>query len=136
NPAPGTGGTSAGDTENPVAREARWLTLWAYATSPHGLGLTDSAFWALSYREFDALRTVARQPIERWAMEQAMFANAHFRGKDDPPWVAADFLEPNHREKTKAEATASKLAVLRANRILNQMKPGDKVDDLPPWARG
>jgi hypothetical protein len=51
-PASGAGG--AGSPEA-VSKEEEWLKSWAFATSPHGLGLSSKQSWRLTPREFAAL---------------------------------------------------------------------------------
>ena len=42
--------------------------------------------------EFHELKFHYDEHIKRWALSRAAFANAHFRGPDDPVWLWQDFL--------------------------------------------
>lgn len=109
---------------------------WAFATSPHGLGLSGARSWELTPREHAALVDVHKQTVTRWARARAQFANAHFRGENDVPFLADDFTGEGDREARQAEMQRSLLAAARANASLAQMKRGDKPEGLPSWALG
>jgi hypothetical protein len=49
--APGDGG----DSRAAELREDQWLEGWAFAISPHGLGISERLSWELTPREFVAL---------------------------------------------------------------------------------
>ena len=57
--------------------EQYWLNLWAFGTSPSGLGLPEARLWALSLREYNALhavylraRGVEVHTSEEWAQKE------------------------------------------------------------------
>ena len=55
-------------------------------------------------------------------MQQAMFANAHFRGKDEPAWEAGHFTGEKSRKVAKRDPLKQfndKLATIRANAALS-----------------
>lgn len=110
------------------------MRLWALATSPQGFGLTSEAFWLLTWREWDALREVYEAPIERWSIERAQFANAHFVGQNDEPFVPADFRGRGDRAARAMKRIQERAEVERLNRRLQMMKPGERPANLPEWA--
>lgn len=60
--------------------------------------------WNLTPREYSACVDVYKQQhLQRWALERSMFANAHFRGKDDPAWEPGDFIGESTREDRRAQ---------------------------------
>lgn len=60
--------------------------------------------------------------LRRWATEQAMFANAHFRGAEDEPFEAEQWLG---RPKAKAKVhPAFQLALL-----------DQAMNVIPEWAQ-
>lgn len=65
-----------------------------------------------------------------------MFANAHFRGKDDAAFIPEDFMGKSDRQERQRELQQSMIAAQRANASLMMMKPGDKPEGLPSWALG
>lgn len=87
------------------------MALWAFGTSPHGLGIPEARFWYLSTLEYEALEMVWRnaRKAERyqWASTQALMYNM-WRGsgpartvydwlpeedrppQDQTPWVVKD----------------------------------------------
>ena len=103
---------------------------WAFATSPHGLGLAPEVFWSLRTNEFLALRRA-------WAQEQAKFYNAHFSG-NGPAWMPDDFLKPKNRERRIAQGKRDKIESDMLNFKLAQIEaskgkgPGKNI---PFWAR-
>ncbi len=104
------------------------MELWAFGTSPYGLGLAPEAFWCLTQWEYDALRLP-------WAHEQARFANAHFNA-DGTPWIADDFMGWSTREQRHQQVLRDKAAVIAERRRLSQMRKGEIYDDIPDWAFG
>ena len=116
-----------------------WFRLWAFGTSPHGLGLAEEDFWMLTPREYYALLDVQQANTKLWAISQAAFFNAHFV-TDGVPWNADDFLGAGSRDKRMAEKAESDRVVGRLvnnmKRKVRQTKPGDpEPADLPVWAR-
>ena len=75
--------------------------------------------------------------MQRWAVSQAMFANAHFKKPEDEPFTADDFLGRGNRQERSIKAAQDKLAVISANAQLARIKAGTPADDeIPDWARG
>lgn len=78
------------------------MDAWAFAVSPHGLGLTGAQFWALTPREFYALREVWEDVKERdialSAGLQAAVYNAIGGGKKGGgQFVPTDFYHPRRK---------------------------------------
>jgi len=112
------------------------MRTWALATSPDGMGIPPERFWELTWREFDALHTVYIRKLERWALERADFKNAHFGGKDTPPWTIDEILGRVDRRKRIQQHGIDQMAVRRENLRLAQIKPGaPPPDNLPEWAK-
>lgn len=89
----------------------------------------------MSFREFHALQTLYHGKLERWAIERAQFANAHF-ANDRVPFLPEDFLGGGNREQRKLQSAKSQLAAAKENLRLNRIKKGDPPpDNLPSWAR-
>ena len=114
---PSIGGNSRGETELTYSTD-EWLDIWAFGTSPYGLGLTEGRLWTMTPREFIALKRV-------WGMREALFYNAHFRGADEPAYIAEDFIDPIGRLERKAAMLRDKADLARANARLAIMQPGD-----------
>lgn len=113
------------------------MRLWAFATSRDGLGLTSEQFWALSVREFNALKRVHRDTLIRWAIDRAQFMNAHFVKAGEEPWLPADFLGEGNRETRNDEKQLSLIAAAQVNAELAKIKKGDPPPEgLPSWATG
>ncbi len=74
--------------------------------------------------------------LTRWALDRAMFANAHFRGKDDAAFMIDDFLGTGDRAKRQMELERSQMIAATANANLMAMKRGEVPDGLPDWAKG
>jgi len=108
---------------SPVEREDHWLKSWAFATSKDGLGLTTEESWALTTREFQALADVHEAKLNRWAIQQSMFANANFRGEDDEAWEPAHFLGRKKRASDKPQDPRITKALL-----------DEAMNVLPQWA--
>jgi 2-hydroxychromene-2-carboxylate isomerase len=87
-------------------------------------------------REVKAHEEIYVQTLRRWALERAMFANAHFVGKEEVAYTADDFLGLGDREKRQQEQQRSLMMAATANANLMAMKRGDVPDDLPDWAKG
>lgn len=71
-----------------------------------------------------------------------MFANAHFRGKDDPAWTAADFLGGNRqqrqqdalglqREKSRDALMSRQMKQVKTRADIEQFE----LEHIPKWAR-
>lgn len=134
NTAPGAGHA---EPQDQLSSEERRLRLWAYASSPYGLGLPFGAIWKLSPREFLALRNIHDQQLRRWALERAMFANAHFRGKDTAAFIPEDFLGTSNYDERQRDQQREQLQVMQANASLAKIKRGaPPTEDVPAWARG
>lgn len=80
--------------------------------------------WSISAREYVALRDVHTTIIQRWALEQAMFANAHFRGKDDAAYEPIDFMGGGDRESRTRKAQRDAFEVAKMNFELNKITKG------------
>lgn len=133
--APG-GDHGPGDSSDELSKEERRLRLWAFATSPHGLGLSSSELWRSTPREIHALRKVYDSALYRWAIERAMYANVHFRKPEEAAFIPEDFLGRSDRTVRSAQQFKEKLAVQRANQALQAIRPGVVPEGLPDWARG
>lgn len=134
--APSDGHTGTGASPDQLKGEQFWLDLWAYGRSPYGLGLAESEFWGLGFREFDALRREHRKHLRRWALELSLHANI-WRKADSAPFTPEDFLDPASREKRLAEHTREQQAVQLANAQLAKITADTVPDDgIPDWAKG
>lgn len=141
------GGTGGGRHRNKKRAEAgepgddgnshRLLRLWAFATSPDGLGLTPERFWSLTIPEYNALKEVhdnrVSGELRRWAIERAQFANVHFRRVErgqyqDAPFVPEDFLGSGDHAKRTAEMMQSRRAVAMETARLAKMRHGQKFN--------
>ena len=114
------------------------MRLWAYGTSPQGLGLHPSDFWTLSIREFYALESVQQADARRWAISQVIYVNAHLASGEEP-FLADDFLGTGNREKRYHDRMEGQRAAAKLNRKLLEIrpvKPGEAEPEwLPAWAR-
>jgi len=106
--------------------------MWAFATSPHGLGLSSESFWCLRTTEYQALRRAYEAPLKRWAFEQATFHNANFETKG-APWVPDDFLGQGNRQERIAQAARDKAETDLLNFELGRIQQG-KTTSVPFWA--
>jgi len=119
------------------------LESWAFATSPYGLGLTSEQSWALTPREFQALEGVYLKHLERWGIERAQFANAHFRKNDGTLFDIDDFVSIPGRGERRAAAQRvrreSNQRMLREALVARQRRlmaaHQFPEEDLPVWAR-
>ncbi len=109
--------------------------MWAYGTSPHGLGLREPAFWLLSPREYYALREVEQARVRRWAEAMALRINLKLK-EGAEPFTAEDFMGIGNREQRERERAMAQRRVAELNRKVLAMKPGDKPAGLPKWAIG
>lgn len=129
-------GHGSRDDQAELEPEERWLRLWAYATSPYGLGLQSDQFWGTSVRELHALKEVHRASLTRWALERSMFMNAHFVRGDDERWTPEDFLGEGNRKERMETRFLSTMAAQQANIALLKIRKGQAPDDsIPVWAR-
>jgi hypothetical protein len=108
------------------------LKSWAYAVSPHGLGLSEERSWSLTPREYSALREIHEQSLYRWALQQSAYYNVHFRGKGEPAWEPDHFLGKKLRSVKPRQSISEKLEVMRANQALLNITE----EDVPAWAKG
>jgi hypothetical protein len=84
-----------------------------------------------------ALREVYDASIARWGLQQAMFANAHFRGQHDAAWTAADFTGHSDRAGRQKQTLKDRLGLMMENARLALMRPGaPPSENVPEWARG
>ncbi len=110
------------------------MQTWAFATSRQGLSLSSKKFWALTPREFSALRKVWLDAIERTnymhASLQATLFNAHFQN-DGLPWTAEDLLGAGNRELRQRDRLRDQIE----SRAFNQrIATITTTADLPDWA--
>lgn len=85
--------------------------------SRHGLGLEDETLWALSPREYEALKHQWRQaqelPVRLWAGLQATLHNAWFRGPGHPAaFTVEDFMGGQRREPQSVEEKKAIIAAM------------------------
>jgi hypothetical protein len=133
----GSGVSHGAGPDGQLDPEERWLRLWAYGTSPHGLGVDPRRFWSLTVREFHALQQVHKAALMRWAIERAQFMNANFVHGDDEKWTPEDFLGEGDRAKRQNERFMSQAAAQQANiNLLKIRKGAPPTEDVPIWARG
>lgn len=65
-----------------------------------------------------------------------MFANAHFRGPDDPPFEPGDFLGYGDYAQRKAEFERQKVLDQRELVRLNRLMSGTiQEEQVPDWAK-
>lgn len=109
--------------------------MWAFATSPHGLGLSSEVFWCLRMPEYLALKKIYDAKIRRWAIEQATLRNAHLT--DGVPWTPDDFLGKSDRQKRIWQHKKDQQSVQMANFQLSRIVAGaPPPPDTPEWAIG
>lgn len=106
------------------------------------MGLTPTAFWEMTPREFQAFAKVkeAHEELQamRWAVACAMFANAHFRGDLHPQaFTPDDFLGRSAPQDEHRGLTAAQQAVFeREKNRLNLALTGALSDEMvPEWAK-
>lgn len=104
------------------------MQIWAFGTSPHGLGLAPEAFWCLTQWEFDHLKMP-------WAHHQAQFHNAHFNSAGTP-WIAEDFMGGGNREQRIQMRLRDEAISVMENKRLSRMKKGEVSAEIPDWAFG
>ena len=118
---PGRSGTAGanGRARSQLDRETYWLDLWAFATSPLGLGLSSAVFWSLTPREFAAHRKIftdkQRQHAYALAEIQATLHNAWFKRKDEPErgFTVEEFLPEDLRPPKRRQTWQEQLAVMQ-----------------------
>ncbi len=115
-------------------REQQWVDLWAFGTSPYGLGLSSETFWALTGRELTALKT-------QWARTQAQALNLQ-AATDGVPFIAEDFLGLSDRAERIAQAQVDKdvaevQAAMENARLLSLRMGASKIDEtgIPQWMK-
>ena len=107
------------------------MRLWAFGTSPYGLGLSSAALWSLTPREFEALREIwssARRHLDmRFAELQSTLHNAWFK-RDDGPFGAEEFM-PSFKPPDIKPANPAKLhahfLTVKAAMAARKRKPDD-----------
>ena len=79
--------------------------MWAFAISPHGLGLSSLDFWAMTPRELASHRKVfdhGREfDLSLVAAIQATLHNAHFRHSKSDPVFEPEMFMPDYKPPTK-----------------------------------
>src|SRR5262249_35092517 len=97
--------------------EQQWLERWSFGVSPapFGLGLTDTAFWALSHREVQALR---KRFVEHRQLQITLIAGlradvrnaAGWTKSNKEPWQPWDLgaPEPTRRDVLRRLRSPSK----------------------------
>ncbi len=128
--APGVRARAGATAELDTAEKVRkhWLKLWAFGTSPYGLGLEPNVFWALDKEEHKALIMV-------WAAKEATFHNAHF-SQEGVPWIPEDFMGLGSREQRKQKVVIDGAKKNLLDSKLQRMKKGVAYDNIPDWAFG
>ncbi len=63
-----------------------------------------------------------------------MFANAHFRGKDDPAWEPADFLGTGNRQQRKQDKIGQLARRIKQARTRAEIEAFE-LENIPSWAR-
>ncbi len=72
----------------------------------------------------------------RWAFERSMFANAHFRGKDEAAFLPDDFLGTGNRDQRSIDIFQDQQKTMQANIALSKIVKGaPPTEDIPDWAR-
>ena len=114
------------------------MDLWAFATSPHGLGLSEAAFWWLSPREYFALRKVWQShrdlTIGLYAQLQASLHNLWSTGKR---WKPEDFTGKPRKPQTWQEDAAafSAYATALGGKDYRDIPSEDKDTVVSEWCR-
>lgn len=107
------------------------MNIWAFGTSPYGLGLTADALWDLTEREYTALRGVwkaSRSHLDRkFAEVQCMLANI-YRNKDErsEPFAVEEFM-PGFKPKEISPADRALMIKARIQQqaaAFNAMRQG------------
>lgn len=107
----------------PVTRdEAYWRKLWAFGTSPYGLGLSESALWSLTPIEYDELREVWRDHRQfhkdLYAGLMTVMSRAWFKGEFDPSMFGGKKARPvqiqDYFRQTVEEKKGNLRSMLRA----------------------
>lgn len=78
----------------------------------------------MTFREYEALAQVHKAKLNRWAIQQSMFANANFKGQDDEPWIPDHFLGTKQRGANQPQDPRITKALL-----------DDAMNVLPQWAK-
>ncbi len=126
-----TGPDSGAERDSPDRVIERLRSLWAFATSAHGLGISPERFWCLTTAELALLRKPYESHLERWALERSDFRNVHFRGDSSTPWLPGDFLGTENREERKVEEIESRFVVKRFNEQLQRPFSRELILNIP-----
>ena len=113
------------------------LAIWSFGVSPYGLSLCEEDLWALTPREYAALRgeweRSKKESSHALAVIQATLYNAHFRGEKDAVWLPEDFMGTGNRAERQRQKQREQHEVALLNMKLARMKPNQK-EGLPEWA--
>lgn len=83
--------------------------MWAFGTSPHGLGLPGRTLWSLEVREYDALKAVWQDARDfQTGLVSALRADLHNTGFRD----FGQTFEPGDFDPRKAAAVEDRVAEL------------------------
>jgi hypothetical protein len=111
---PGAGGNHRSGPGAPVDRDQYWLDIWAFGTSPHGLGLSDDKLWRLTPREHAALvhqwERSRELPMQIHAGIQATLHNIHRDPQKHPKPFTPDMWMPGY--EAKPQSLDEKMALL------------------------
>lgn len=111
--------------------------MWAFGTSPYGLALEPEVLWSLSPREYDALKEQWQKSRDEqrqmYAEVQATLHNAWLRGKDQPAFIAVDFLggRPPQTAEEKAAVFSSLLEARKRDRASVGVVYSDNGQGIP-----
>jgi hypothetical protein len=97
--------------------EQYWLDLWAFGTSPDGLGLTELGFWLLTYPEFTALK-------RQWERARGIASPLTKEQAENLANGRRYILEAQARAHNKVIAARKEQAEKRGMRIV---RPGRRV---------
>jgi hypothetical protein len=112
------GGGASDGIAGQLGGEEFWLKLWAFGTSPYGLGLPEFDFWLLTPREYAALKAEwnrAHGIAPPLTKEQQ--ANLDFNKK----WIADQQIKALRKIDEKRKARASGLRAVQ--RVIPAPKP-------------
>ncbi len=114
------------------------MKIWAFATSPAGLALTETAFWAMTPRELAVLRDVWLDSIERAEYAQAAIqatllnCNAFRYDGEDVPWTAEDLLGRGDRAARKRKRTEDRMKTFNLMKELDRAERSQSLEDVVP----
>lgn len=100
-----------------------WLDIWAFGTSPYGLGLTPERLWGLCHREYSALQKQwERARSDQLSIMAALRADLHntagktfkhnFKPQDFMPGASPDSIEATARLYIEMGYTPSEAAAM------------------------